>query len=160
MIRKLTATLLLVLAAVAPAEEIPMFSVSLGHAGAVEVVSHQLELPPSYDAPAFMAVELRLHSGLVRTFRFEVPAEALRWTPGYVSHSYHFEAGGQPWYLGEVALWEPGLVLHVEPRVFLPQVRMSSTTHGLEFFLDTEVFQVVGRDLRRQGAFAALHNDR
>ena len=45
------------------------------------VVSHRLELPPSYGAPAFMAVDLRLHGGLVRTFRFEIPAEKLGWTP-------------------------------------------------------------------------------
>lgn len=157
MVRKLAAAVLLSFAALAPAEEAPMFSVSLDQLGAVEVVSHELRFPDAYIGPLHMAVELRLASGHVGTFRFEIPAEALEREPGYISHSHWFVAAGRRWYLGEQALWEGDPKLHVEPKVFLPQARLSPDGRALRFFVDSDKFRVVGRESRRRGAFAALH---
>lgn len=160
MIRKLAAALLLSLAPLATAVEVPMFSTTLDDLGPARVLSHQLQFPAEYHGPVHVAVDLELAGGQVRTVRLQVPEGLLDWSPGYISHSYHFEANGHRWYLGEQALWEPGLVLHVEPKVYLTQVRLDPTGQRLEVFLDSEVFQVVGRDQRRRAAFAALHADR
>ncbi len=160
MIRKFATALFLSLsslASVASAETHPMFQAPLNQVSAVEVISQEIELAIDWNQRAAMIVKLRLGNDLVQNFRFEIPEEKMHWTRGFVSASHHFEVAGKRWYIGEAALWEQGAVLYKEPKVYLPQVRLSEDKTQLEFFLDSEKFTVVTRDLRRTGAFAALH---
>ena len=150
---------LLVFNTFAQATEIPMFSKTLSETGSFELLSHKIELPTARNNSAFMVLQMKLETGEEKEIRFQMPKEKLSFMPGFVSHSYSLIAEEKNYYLGSVALWDDGIILHPESKVYLPQVRFNEDQTQVEFFVDTEIFEQVRRDLQRSLAFDLLHRE-